>query len=143
MANLPDHLQQAEHNESFAAQLYQDGHLQHWDWLITVCFYAAVHYAEALFFACSAFVHTESVPDGKDRHAFREKGVLDILGRNCYKSYRRLRLSSHDVRYLGRSKQRPGQIAINYYSLDDARKMYDSVLPSVREAVLAKLKQNP
>jgi hypothetical protein len=141
MANLPDHLRQAQHNETFAEQLYQDGHLQHWDWLITVCFYAAVHYAEALFFACSAFTHTESVPNGKDKHAFREKKVLDILGHDCYRSYRKLRLSSHDVRYLGQSKQRPGQIAIHYYSLADARKMYSSHLPKVREAVLAKLKQ--
>jgi len=58
MANLTDHLDQARHNEKLAQNLLNDPDLQHWDWLITIAFYTAVHYAEAVFFV--NFGHTES-----------------------------------------------------------------------------------
>lgn len=137
MANLLDHLEQAKHNESFAAQLDADPGLQHWDWLITVAFYAAVHYVEALFFMHSDIVHTQSACTGHDKHAFRASKVKDLLGTGCWRSYRKLQTSSYNARYLAFAQ--PAKIAVQYFSRDDAKRMYSVNLSNVRNAVLAEL----
>jgi hypothetical protein len=142
MANLRNHLDQAEHNKSFAAQLDADPALSHWDWLITVAFYAAVHYVEALFFLDPDIGHTEEAcPDGLSEHAYRAGKVKDLLGKDCWKSYRNLQNASYNVRYLGLAQKQPANIAVDYYSCDDAKRMYSVHLSIVRNAVQAELRK--
>lgn len=136
MANLLNHLNQAKHNEIFAKQLDADTRLIHWDWLITVSFYAAVHYLEALFFVHSDIVHTELACVTGDLHAFRAAKVRQLLGRDCWKSYRRLLDASYNVRYLGLADREPDKLAVDYYSSDEARRMYRVHLSKVRDAVM-------
>jgi hypothetical protein len=138
MANLLDHLNQAEHNESFAAQLDGDPDLRYWDWLITVAFYAAVHYVEALFFVHREIGHTETACPDLDRHAFRARKVKDLLGTKCWRSYRKLQDSSYNVRYLDLAK--PTKIAVQYYSRNDAKNMYSTHMAKVRDAVKQELR---
>lgn len=140
MANYPIHLRQARHNEAFAAQLAADTALPFFDWLITVCFYAAVHYAEALFYFQPGIVHTESAcPAGEVRHAYRARMLRQIAGHKCWHSYRKLLDASYNVRYLGLAMQHPNQIAVQYYTRADARRMYSEMLANVREAAQSHL----
>jgi hypothetical protein len=136
MANYRNHLRQARHNEAFAAQLAADKSLPYFDWLITVCFYAAVHYAEALFYFQPEIQHTESAcPVDEERHAYRARMLRRTAGEQCYRSYRKLRDASYNVRYLGLAMQRPNDIAVHYYTLADAQRMFSDALANVRIAV--------
>jgi hypothetical protein len=137
MANYLDHLNQAEHNESFAAQLDANPNLQHWDWLITVAFYAAVHYVEALFFFHNDIVHTELACPEHDKHAFRARKVRALLGDKCWRSYRKLQDASYNARYLAFAQ--PTKIAVQYYSRNDAKNMYSIHLATMRDAVKQQL----
>ncbi len=142
MANLLDHLKQAEHNKSFAEELDVNPDLRHWDWLITAAFYAAVHYVEALFFLDPGIVHTEEAcPDSVTEHAYRAGKVKELLGNECWKSYRNLQDASYNVRYLGLARKRPAKIAIDYYTRDDAKRMYSVHLSKVRDAVRVELRK--
>ncbi len=143
MANYPNHWRQAQHNEAFAAELAGHDPLPYLDWLITVSFYAAVHYAEALFFFQEGIVHTESAcPDQMSQHAFRMRKIREILGKQCWKSYRKLQVSSYNVRYLGLAQEKPADIAVQYYSLQDAKRMYSVHLRKVRDAIQQELDQS-
>ena len=136
MANLPDHLNQAKHNETLAEKLIAED-LRHWDWLITIAFYAAVHYAEAVFFI--EFGHTETACRTGDKHAYRARKVKELFGGECWRSYRKLQTSCYNVRYLGLADRKPGEIAVRYYSLEQAKQMYNDDLTKFREAALGKL----
>jgi hypothetical protein len=140
MANLVDHMNQAEHNQELAEQLDQDQSLQHWDWLITISFYAAVHYVEAFLEGVPSIGHTETACKKNNLHAFRKKAVLKHLGRDCFRSYRDLLEASYAVRYLGRAiKHRKPGIATTYYTRQDASEMLNKDLKKIREAVEAKI----
>ena len=83
MPSGPDHIAQAKHNEEFAS--YLKSKLTYKDWIITVCFYAALHYVESIFFNIPSVRHTvTTIPieptTGKKRcseHAWRMKLVKD------------------------------------------------------------------
>lgn len=141
MANWDNHLRQAEHNERLAAQLNADLQLRHWDWLITIAFYAAVHYVEAAFFFIDEIVHTETACKDTDRHAFRATQVRHHLGDGCWRSYRKLQIASYNVRYLALAEQQPANTAIQYYPLDEARRFYTMHLAQVRQTVKDRLAQ--
>ena len=123
MANWDNHLRQAEHNKNLAAQLETDSNLRHWDWLITIDFYSAVHYVESAFFFTD-IVHTETACQDGDKHAFRSQNVRKHLGNECWRSYRKLQQASYNVRYLALANAQPTDIAIKYYSLNDAKNMH-------------------
>lgn len=139
MADLLDHIKQAKHNQGFAEQLDRDQGLRHWDWLITIAFYSAIHYVEA-FFVTTSIGHTEKACRNENQHSFRQQTVRTFLGHNCWKSYRKLQDASYYVRYLAHaiSKQKPG-IAVTYYSRRDASDMLKLELKNIREAVEAEL----
>ena len=141
MANWDNHFRQAKHNEALAGQLEATSDLRHWDWLITTAFYAAVHYVEAAFFFISDIVHTETACLNGDKHAFRTRGVRSNLGNECWRSYRKLQEASYNVRYLALANTQPLDIAIKYYSLNDAKDLYNLHLAKVRQCVEAKLAQ--
>lgn len=140
MANWDNHLKQAQHNERLAAQMEANPDLKHWDWLITIAFYAAVHYVEAAFFFTN-IGHTEQACQDGDMHAFRARNVQVHLDKDSWKSYRKLQNASYNVRYLALAQQQPTDIAIHYYSLADAKQFFTTHLAQVRETVLKKLAQ--
>jgi len=99
MAHYDDHLAQAQHNEAFASQLMTD--LKYKDWLITVSFYAAIHYVEAEFTKLPGVSHSEtSVPPNTSLHAHRENLVRQHFGKPVWQDYRKLHIASNTPRYL-------------------------------------------
>jgi hypothetical protein len=130
MANLPDHIAQAKHNLECAEKFLQGGGCD--DWAITAAFYAAVHFAEAGF-AATEIEHTESsCPDEEEPHAYRERTVKEKFGVPCWKSYRKLREASFNVRYLVLWKSGRIGTALDYYSSDDVNRFVKRDLPTIR-----------
>lgn len=130
MADYLDHIRQAEHNEALA-KIILDEHPTYHDWSITVSFYAAIHFVEAGFAQDSKIGHSEtSKPRGKEPHQHREDLVKDKYGNECWRYYRKLRIASHNVRYL--ATMRPG-LATSYYSLNDAKTFFETNLNEIRK----------
>jgi len=132
MADYIDHIRQAEHNEALGELLVANPQFR--DWLITVAFYAAIHYVEADFTKDSSIQHTErSKPKDVSAHVWREQLVEQRYSKDCFKSYRKLREASQDVRYLVRAIRR-GQtgIAPAYYSQEDAERFFRHHLEVVK-----------
>lgn len=138
MADLVDHYGQAQHNEEFAESLNAQPDLAYWDWLITVSFYAAVHYVEAYFSTVSSLGHSEQACGKLSPHTFRARAVKEHL-RACWRSYRKLQDASWNVRYLALANQGQSGLAVSYYSRRDASRMYDVHLDTIRETVNKKL----
>lgn len=137
MADFVDHIEQAEHNEALGELLSTSPALHKYrDWLITVSFYAAIHYVEADFATDRNIGHSEtSKPPDITPHDHREDLVRKRYGQNCWKSYKKLREASRDVRYLTRaiSKRQPGK-ATDYYSQSDAENFFRHHLKIIKEA---------
>jgi hypothetical protein len=143
MASLVDHLRQAQHNEALAGDLTSHGGLKYRDWLITISFYAAVHYVEAFFTTLPAIGHTESsCPAGQGRHRFRQDKVREHLNKTAWDSYRKLRNASEDVRYL---LSRFGKVGTgpDYYDSNDAERFFRRDLTAVRDAVAEHINVSP
>lgn len=134
MADYLDHIHQAEHNEKFGEHLLSQLP-QFRDWLITVSFYAAIHYVEASFAQKPDIGHTETrAPEEVSQHQFRQEMVRREFGNECWKSYRKLRDASRNVRYLVLGlKGKPG-IATDYYNLGDAGNFFRNDLRVVKRA---------
>jgi hypothetical protein len=129
MADYLDHIRQAEHNTSLA-QIILDEHPGYYDWLITVSFYAAIHFVEAGFAQDPQIGHSETCkPPGKEMHQHREDLVRVKYGNECWKHYKKLRTASHTARYL--VTMRPG-LATDYYSLNDAKSFFNTDLSEIR-----------
>jgi hypothetical protein len=138
MADYYDHIRQAEHNEALGEILATQ--LQRYrDWLITVSFYAAIHYVEADFAEDPVIKHSETSKwEGETPHDCRQRLVKRKYGRDCWKSYRKLREASRDVRYLARAippRRKPGT-ALDYYTQQDAEYFFRHHLKVVREAAM-------
>jgi len=128
-----DHIAQATHNEEFG--LFLKGNLKYKDWLITVCFYAAIHYVEAVFFNMPNIKHTETsipkYPDGKNKypfHPWRKELIKNNLP-EIYLYYRKLETNSHTARYLdiNRSGSAP-----SFFKDQDALDMFDKNLQTIK-----------
>ena len=133
MANLPDHVAQAKHNLDCAEKFLQGGGCD--DWAITAAFYSAVHFAEAGF-AMTEIEHTESsCPDGEEPHAYRARAIKENFGVPCWKSYRKLREASFNVRYLALWKSGRIGTALGYYSPNDASQFVKQDLLTVRREI--------
>lgn len=135
MASEADHIAQAGHNEALAQELSND--LTYKDWLITVAFYAAIHYVEASL-ARDSVGHSETArgrPNGMSLHAWREE-LVRRRGRSqqCWRSYRMLRNESTNARYLNLQARGRG-MAIAYYSDNDALAFFQNDLPNVKRGV--------
>lgn len=89
MPSKEEHLAKATRNESFADSLARN--TKYFDWAVTVLYYAAVHYVDAVLAVSSAHPekHTE-------RHALiATNGTL----KRVYKEYRQLESVSRNARY--------------------------------------------
>jgi len=131
MASEVDHIAQAEHDEALAQELSND--LTYKDWLITVAFYAAIHYVEASL-ARDSIGHSDTDPRrprSMSIHDWREWLVRSRCSQRCWTSYRNLREESRNARYLNLRNKGPG-MAIAYYSDSDALAFFQSDLPNVK-----------
>jgi len=132
VADLLDHVAQAKHNLDCAAKFVQDTQCR--DWVITAAFYSAVHFVEAGFTATSIGHSDTKRPQDEEPHAYRERLVREKYGDTCYKSYRKLRIASYNVRYLADWRTRTGT-GLDYYSQTDAERFLKVELPRVRQEI--------
>jgi len=131
MASEADHVAQAGHNEALAQELGND--LIYKDWLITVAFYAAIHYVEAsLARGSGRHCDTDRLrPRRVSIHKWREDLVRSRCTQRCWRSYRALKNESMNARYLKLWSTSPG-MAVAYYSDNDALHFFQTDLPNVK-----------
>lgn len=134
MADLVDHINQAKHNAACAAHLL--GGKTYRDWAITATFYAAVHFAEAAFNSLPDVRHSETQGISPDSpHDVREKLIRDKFGEACWKSYKKLRQASNNVRYLASWRSMRTGTALDYYQPADAEKFLSEDLTRVKSEI--------
>ncbi len=121
MSDEKAHLTQARHNTLLAEQLAVD--MVYKDWVITVTFYAAVHYVEAALGKRFGW-HGENVTDDSP-HSARLKKLKEKYSLDCWKAFRGLYEASKDVRYL--------RVPLSHYSDDDARNFLTNDLATIRK----------
>ncbi len=136
MAGYSDHRDQAQHNEElckiFVNAKNADLLNRYYDWLVTITFYAAIHYVEADFFMDSDIEHTEtSKPSKTSEHTHRQNLVRRKYGKKCWNSYRKLRNASRIARYL---KLTEVGIATNHIELKDAKNFFERDLKIIKRA---------
>ncbi len=90
MPSLNEHLAKSEHNEGLADALATK--TQYFDWAVTVLFYAALHYVDAVLSAS----RTDPLSH-EQRHT--AMGVNDTL-RRIFPEYRSLETMSRNARYF-------------------------------------------
>lgn len=133
MADLLEHLNQANHNEQCANEILAQIP-QFRDWAITSSFYSAVHLAEAMFTSVQEIGHSESARDrasNEELHRYRSRKVLE-LARPAYTNYRKLHEASQNVRYLAGAIPGGQRFSLSYYSANDVDSMVHVELPQIR-----------
>lgn len=133
MADLLEHLNQANHNEQCANEiLAQIPDFR--DWAITSAFYSAVHLAEAVFTSIPEIGHSEVAQDratNEEKHRYRSRKVREIA-RPAYTNYRKLQEASQNVRYLAQAVSGGQKFSLAYYSQPDVIDMVQAELPQIR-----------
>jgi len=132
MADLIDHIKQAKHNAACAAKLL--GEKVYRDWAITATFYAAIHFAEAGFAATDVGHSENKGSQAESPHDVREELIRDNFGNVCWRSYRKLREASRNVRYLPNWQTKTGT-ALDYYQHADAERFLNTELPRIKEEI--------
>lgn len=136
MADYLQHLEQAEHNESLC-KLLATQHESYRDWLITISFYAAIHYVEAGFAQDRSIGHSEKHKrEQESEHTCRQRLVRQKYDKACWLKYKLLREASHNVRYLGKAKTNPLGTAVTYYTRQQALDFYRVHLDFIKKCVL-------
>jgi hypothetical protein len=107
------HLTQAAHNEKLAETLSRTAYV---DWAVTVLFYAALHYVDAILAVSQV---------NPDNHGERQTEIKrnDTLKR-IYPEFRYLQVQSRNARYL--------VLPPNGINLVEAKKQFDIVRAHVR-----------
>ena len=135
MPSYSDHIAQATHNEEFS--LFLKGNLKYKDWLITVCYYASLHYVEAKFASMPSIQHsTLNIPKdpntGRDKysvHGWRNQLIKKLLPSQVFICYRKLQGNSQTARYLDVNKSGP---ASSFFTEQDAVDMFDKNLQTIK-----------
>ena len=138
MASLQAHLRQAQHNEKLAQQLLVS--LEYKDWVITITFYAAIHYVEAAFFQNPKIVHTEiSKPRNYkgSYHDYRTKMIFENYPFEVWQSLRKLYEQSRIARYLYSPVERKfvEESGQEYFSDNDVRNFFQKDLAIIRQSL--------
>lgn len=130
-----NHILQARHNEDFG--IFLKGNLRYKDWLITICYYAALHYVEATFANIQNIQHsTWNIPKdstGKDRysvHSWRKDLIKKYLPSQVYVCYSKLEQNSQIARYL--DPQKTGS-SDSYFQDQDVVRMFDNDLQRIKQ----------
>lgn len=99
MASYNMHWEQAEHNQELVNELVgQTRPIRYRDWAVTIAFYAAIHYVEALLDWGYQY-HTDQEPSR--RHGIRARKVEKVLTEvPVGAEYRNLLNTSITLRYL-------------------------------------------
>lgn len=137
MASLIDHLHQAKHNAACAAKLLNEKAYR--DWAIPATFYAAIHFAEAGFTATDVGHSENKGAQADSPHDVREQLVREKFGNTCWRSYRKLREASRNVRYLPDWQIKSGT-ALEYYQHTDAVRFLTEELPRVQGEIQKAIK---
>ena len=98
MPLAPEHISKAEHNEKLADTLCKGSYL---DWAVTVTFYAALHYVDAILAA--SVIHPETHTERNDavganatlQKVRAEYRTLETLSRNA--RYRSMKIEPADI----------------------------------------------
>jgi len=136
MPSYPDHIAQATHNEDFG--LFLKGNLKYKDWLITVCYYAALHYIEAKFATMPHIQHsTFNIPKdhvtSKDKysvHSWRNYLIKNNLPPQVFICYRKLESNSQTARYLDINRS---GLATSYFTDIDSLNTFDKDLQTIKQ----------
>jgi hypothetical protein len=133
MADYLDHIKQAEHNEALCEILLANQSYHRFrDWIVTVTFYAAIHYVEASFAQDRKIQHSElNKPTGISLHDHREDLVRLKYGDETWRVYKRLREASQLVRYLSLYRIGTGS---DYFSLKTAENFFRHDLSVIKTA---------
>ena len=98
MPAYAQHIEQAEHNESTLAFWHQQGKQTEFsDWYVTVSFYAALHYFEAMITVVKPTAVGDIVEHTSDHHS-RNNTMRSAFNR-IYGTYARLYQMSKAARY--------------------------------------------
>jgi len=138
MASLQAHLRQAQHNEKLAQELLTS--MEYKDWIITITFYAAIHYVEAAFFQNPKVVHTETgitanYPGGY--YGYRSDMILQYYPAEVDMSYRKLYQLSRIARYLcfPMEKKFLEEPVQEYFSDGDVEGFFQKDLATIRQSL--------
>ncbi|MBI2788714.1 MAG: hypothetical protein HYX59_08535 [Elusimicrobia bacterium] len=107
MAHARTHYQQALHNKRISHELIARADIGGHDWAITACFYALIHYFEAILFFLDEKHSESSIPrdanTGKQAfttHTWRERLIEKYSSPAAAKTFSKMRNLSQTMRYL-------------------------------------------
>jgi len=123
MPDFISHLNQSRHNEKCSSYLLINSEFR--DWVITTTFYAAIHFTEAAFIAeYKAYKQAKlGQLEIESLHEKREKIVLNLFGKKCYRIYRKLRNACKTVRYIESFTDADEIPSNSYYKLSDVEQL--------------------
>jgi len=131
MAAEREHLKQAWHNTILSKELSDQKQVHYRDWIITVSFYAALHFVEAWLSTTemvSAVRYKNSNNVKKSIHKIRSDLVKNNTDRSTAHSYKQLYTMSMQARYLMNN----GAIAAyNYFDNSDAERAVSDYLVNI------------
>jgi hypothetical protein len=120
------HLEQAKHNERLIGFL--DVHTSPFlDWIVTIAFYAALHYVEAFFYNHAPVRHS-------DNHQHRVS-LLRTYAPNVavFKTYERMYNWSRLARYISPTASVQGKPVSSRFSRQDVETLISSDLPFIKQ----------
>ncbi len=127
MASRTLHVRQAKHNELLINHLDINKTIFH-DWVVTITFYAALHYIEADFAQKSHIGHSTS-------HRERNRLVQREYNLQIYRSYRELYNNSRIARYLWNPVSRTVRQGYKYFSRQDIQVFYNIDLTNIKQSL--------
>lgn len=123
MPKVQQHLEQAQSNEQLAKNMC--GGESHYDWAVTISFYAALHYLDAYLLKKSVYVLQEATAKGEGAHALRRKKAKAMLPSDESRRYITLQQQSERARYFTAGDNRPlPNIPARYFTQGMARQSF-------------------
>jgi len=141
MTDFVSYIKQSKYNEEIAKYLLNSTKFH--DWSITVAFYSAIHFVNAGLCFEGLVINFQTTNNNDSIHAQRQRLVQSTYGNNCYKSYRRLRMASNEVRYLEKYRGIDDIPSLSYYDKNEAKVFFEKDLSCIKNEVLKKSKFNP
>ncbi|WP_119313503.1 HEPN domain-containing protein [Calidithermus terrae] len=122
MPKAQQHTAQAKSNELLAQKMC-DGD-SHYDWAVTISFYAALHYFEAFLVQKGINVLQEAEVNGKGAHNVRRKKAKQLLPEDEAEKYIWLQQQSERARYFASGNQALPDIPARYFSQGIAQEAF-------------------
>lgn len=126
MPKAQQHREQAQSNEQLAKSMC-DGD-SHYDWAVTVSFYAALHYLEAYFVRKGINILQEAEAKDTGAHGYRRRKVKEKLLPDEARRYITLQQQSERARYFASGKEAPlPQIPAQYFGQVAAQQLFSEL----------------